>query len=103
MCISKPNGGSNFDELELKLQDEVLLKRLSSKLEEVVKNVKNSRDINFTELVSGFNLEVSIEISERSIKAEKPPQSLQFFTKSASIKKCWVYDEEAGAQILVDC
>jgi hypothetical protein len=93
MCFDECTKNINFDDLEPRLQDQALLDELSSKIGEIIKNSKDSNGSSFAELISGFNLKISIKIGDENIKPDCEPPKL-FFARSAS--QCWCYPDANG-------
>lgn len=84
---------NDLEDLEPKLQDRILLDNLSLKLSEIIKDATDSNGSSFGELISGFNLKISIRIGDDSIKPDHEPPKV-FFARSAS--QCWCYPNAEG-------
>jgi hypothetical protein len=97
MCFSENTGVVNFDDLESRLRDKVLLDELTSNLESLVKNSKDSNGSSFADLISEFDGKISIKIISNQIIKPDCEQHKSFFVRSTQktelLAQCWCLDK----------
>jgi hypothetical protein len=98
MCFDKGSIIIDFDELESKLQNEVLVEELLLEFAKAINNAKDPNGSSFTELISGFDLKISIKISELNTKSNlEKPRGKTFFARNAiRLKECLCRDPNTG-------
>jgi hypothetical protein len=93
MCFSENTGVVNFDDLESRLRDKVLLDELTSNLESLVKNSKDSNGSSFADLISEFDGKISIKIISNQIIKPDCEQHQKSFLRSTQkielLEECW--------------
>jgi hypothetical protein len=86
----------NLNDLESKLQDKVLSDEILLKLGEIIKETKDSNGLSFAELILGYKLKVSFEISEPKVKSNI--EKFKVFSKNnLRVDNYLCYDERGIA------